>query len=321
MTTNRTHPPGPEQMTTLNVLSHVAIGVGNVIGVAIRIGHGEVTRSCPKPSMDTATPIRGIPAVGPARYRQPCLYSSRVHQAEGAGQVAFHVWPLASPNDAGPESRLVRSVINPGASHLSWMWPRCRTRRNPRVPRDLVGRLTVRIGLRDQHDHDRDRRHQHAGARNEQPSTECHARRGSGGGWRAGAMAGYSAPGQTSLPRTHGASTSTAPTAWTRPPAPSPNQARCTIRCLRPGRRADPPVRYRSCSAGRRAHPRRQPRRPTVTTPRSSTRHEGVCPSIRDNPSGSTGMFLTPDDAGWSRLRWPDERTRLPHGREQQVWI
>ena len=75
MTTSRTHPPGPEQMTTLNVLSHVAIGVGNVIGVAIRIGHGEVTRSRPKPSMDTATPIRGIPAVGPASYRQPCLYS------------------------------------------------------------------------------------------------------------------------------------------------------------------------------------------------------------------------------------------------------
>ena len=199
-------------------------------------------------------------------------------------------WPSASSNDAGPDSRLVRSVINPVAGHLSWMWPRCRTRRNPRVPRDLVGRLTVRIGRRDQHDQDRDRRHQHAGARDEQPSTECHLRRrGSGGGWRVGAMAGYSAPGPTSLPRTHGGSRSTAPTAWTRPPAPSPNQTRCTIGCLRPGRRADPPGRCRSCSAGRRARPRRQPRRPTVTTPRSSTRDEGVCPSIRDNPKRIDG--------------------------------
>ena len=105
-------------------------------------------------------------------------------------------WP-----DAGPESRKVRSVVNPGASRLSWMWPRCRTRRDPRVPRDLLGRLTDRIGRRDQHDDNRDRRHQHAGAHNDQPATECHGRRrGSRGAWRVGAMAGYSAPDQTSLP-------------------------------------------------------------------------------------------------------------------------
>jgi hypothetical protein len=50
-----------------DVLTHVAIGVGNVIGVAIRLGHGEIGRSRLTPNIETATPIRGIPAVGPAR--------------------------------------------------------------------------------------------------------------------------------------------------------------------------------------------------------------------------------------------------------------
>ena len=164
---------------------------------------------------------RTNPSCRPYEVPSALPYPPRFTRRRELGRWHSTSWPLVSSNDVGPDSGLVGSVINPGAGHVSWMWPRCGTRRNPRVPRDLVGRLTVRIGRRDQHDHDRDRRHQHAGARDEQPSTECHARRrGSGGGWRGGAMAGYSAPDPTSLPRTHAASTSTAPTAWTRPPAP-----------------------------------------------------------------------------------------------------
>ena len=47
----------------LNALTHVAIGAGNVVGVAIRLGHGEVSCSGPKPRMETATPVRGIQVV------------------------------------------------------------------------------------------------------------------------------------------------------------------------------------------------------------------------------------------------------------------
>jgi hypothetical protein len=47
-----------------HVLTRVASGVGNVIGVAIRLGHGEIVRSGPKPIVETATPIRGIQGVG-----------------------------------------------------------------------------------------------------------------------------------------------------------------------------------------------------------------------------------------------------------------
>ncbi len=178
--------------------------------------------------------------------------------------------------------RSARSLTQAPA-RLSWMWPRCRTRRDPRVPRDLLGRLTDRIGRRDQHNDDRDRRHQHAGAHNDQPATECHARRrGSRGAWRVGAIAGYSAPDQTSLPRTHGASTSTAPTAWTRPPAPSPNQARCTIRCPRPGRRADPPL-----PKPRRSAPR-SPAPPTSSTDHSDATILGHFTRWRPDAVGSS---------------------------------
>jgi hypothetical protein len=50
-----------------DALTHVAIGVGNIIGVAIRLGHRDIGRSEPKPSIETATPVRGIQAVGPTR--------------------------------------------------------------------------------------------------------------------------------------------------------------------------------------------------------------------------------------------------------------
>jgi hypothetical protein len=46
-----------------DVLTHMAGNVENVIGIAIRLGHGDIGRSRPKPSVDTATPIRGIQAV------------------------------------------------------------------------------------------------------------------------------------------------------------------------------------------------------------------------------------------------------------------
>jgi hypothetical protein len=35
-----------------DALTHVAIGVGNIIGVAIRLGHGDIGRSEPKPSIE-----------------------------------------------------------------------------------------------------------------------------------------------------------------------------------------------------------------------------------------------------------------------------
>jgi hypothetical protein len=50
-----------------DVLTHMAGSVGNVIGVAIRLGHGDIGRSRPKPSVDTATPVRGIQAVSLTR--------------------------------------------------------------------------------------------------------------------------------------------------------------------------------------------------------------------------------------------------------------
>jgi hypothetical protein len=50
-----------------DALTHVAISLGNIIGVAIRLGHRDIGRSEPKPSIETATPVRGIQAVGPAR--------------------------------------------------------------------------------------------------------------------------------------------------------------------------------------------------------------------------------------------------------------
>jgi hypothetical protein len=49
----------------LDALAHVAAGVGNIIGTAIRLGHGEVSRHHdPRPTVETATPVRGIPIVG-----------------------------------------------------------------------------------------------------------------------------------------------------------------------------------------------------------------------------------------------------------------
>lgn len=50
-----------------DVLTHVAVSVGNLIGVAIRLGHGGVGRTGTMPSMETATPVRGLPSLGPAR--------------------------------------------------------------------------------------------------------------------------------------------------------------------------------------------------------------------------------------------------------------
>jgi hypothetical protein len=57
----------------LNVLTHVAVGAGGVVGVAIRLGHGEVSRSGPKPRTVIATPIRGIPVVYAADVRSVVL--------------------------------------------------------------------------------------------------------------------------------------------------------------------------------------------------------------------------------------------------------
>ena len=50
-----------------DALVHVAVSVGNLVGVVIRVGHGDVGRPHRKPDMETATPIRGIRTVGPAR--------------------------------------------------------------------------------------------------------------------------------------------------------------------------------------------------------------------------------------------------------------
>jgi hypothetical protein len=47
-----------------DVLVHVAVGVGNLIGVTIRLGHREVSRSAAKPDMEIATPVRALQAVG-----------------------------------------------------------------------------------------------------------------------------------------------------------------------------------------------------------------------------------------------------------------
>jgi hypothetical protein len=47
-----------------DVLAHLVFSVGNVIGLVIRLGHGDVGRSGPTPSVDVATPIHGITAVG-----------------------------------------------------------------------------------------------------------------------------------------------------------------------------------------------------------------------------------------------------------------
>ena len=52
----------------LDALAHVAAGAGNIIGTAIRLGHGEVSRHPePRPTVQTATPVRGIPVVGQRR--------------------------------------------------------------------------------------------------------------------------------------------------------------------------------------------------------------------------------------------------------------
>jgi hypothetical protein len=48
-----------------DVLAHVAVRVGNLVGVAIRLGHREVGRPDCKPDMEIATPVRGIHAVDP----------------------------------------------------------------------------------------------------------------------------------------------------------------------------------------------------------------------------------------------------------------
>jgi len=49
----------------LDALAHVAAGVGNVIGTAIRLGHGEVSRRVElRPTVRTAAPVRGIPTAG-----------------------------------------------------------------------------------------------------------------------------------------------------------------------------------------------------------------------------------------------------------------
>jgi hypothetical protein len=50
-----------------DVLTHLAIGVGNVLGVAIRLGHGEVGRSGPRPRVKIAAPVHGIPTVSAGR--------------------------------------------------------------------------------------------------------------------------------------------------------------------------------------------------------------------------------------------------------------
>jgi hypothetical protein len=50
-----------------DVLTHLAIGVGNLIGVEIRLGHGDLARPGPKSCIQTATPVRALHAVGPAR--------------------------------------------------------------------------------------------------------------------------------------------------------------------------------------------------------------------------------------------------------------
>jgi hypothetical protein len=47
-----------------DVLARVAVSFGNLIGLAIRLGHREASRPDCKPDMETATPIRGIQAVG-----------------------------------------------------------------------------------------------------------------------------------------------------------------------------------------------------------------------------------------------------------------
>jgi hypothetical protein len=67
----------------VNALTHMAIGAGNVVGVAIRLGHGEVGCPGPKPCMETATPIRGIQVLNAA-----CVAPARPHvRLEGSNNI------------------------------------------------------------------------------------------------------------------------------------------------------------------------------------------------------------------------------------------
>jgi hypothetical protein len=69
----------------LNALTHVAIGAGSVVGVAIRLGHGEVSCSGPKPRIEIATPIRRIPVVDAANVGSAVLPLHRTVRTDVEG--------------------------------------------------------------------------------------------------------------------------------------------------------------------------------------------------------------------------------------------